>query len=106
LPAPDPDAPGPYALADAAKINRILHDAGWRDIAVAPWAGRLAVGGGGSVEDAADFLLKIGPCARAIADQQLDAAEAKSRVIERLTPLHADNAVALPAACWLVTAKA
>lgn len=106
LAPPDPDAPGPYALADAAKIKRILHDAGWRDIVLSPWDGRIAIAGGGSLEDSADFLLKIGPCARAIADQQLDAAEAKQRVIERLAPLYAANAVTLPVACWLVTAKA
>ncbi len=104
LAPPDPDAPGPYSLADAAKINRILDDAGWRDIALAPWDGRVAVAGGGSLEDAADFLLKIGPCARALADQQFDAAEARRRLIERLSPLYEENGLALPAACWLVTA--
>lgn len=106
LAAPDPDAPGPYSLAGAAKINRILDDAGWRDIALAPWDGRVAIAGGGSIEEAADFLLRIGPCARAIADQQLDPGEAKRRLIERLSPLYANNAVTLPVACWLVTAKA
>jgi hypothetical protein len=106
LSPPDPDAPGPYALADSAKIKRILQDAGWRDIALTPWDGAVAIGGGGNAEDAADFLLRIGPCARALAEQQLDVAEARRRLIERLSPLYAENGLALPAACWLVTANA
>lgn len=106
LTPPDPDAPGPYAFADDAKVRRILKEAGWRDVALTPWDGSVTVGGGGSAAEAADFLLKIGPCARAIADQSLDAAEAKQRLIDRLTPLHDGKGVQLLAACWLVTAKA
>jgi SAM-dependent methyltransferase len=106
LTPPDPDAPGPYALADEAKVQRILREAGWRDVALTRWDGSVTIGGGGSLADAADFLLKIGPCARAIADQDLDAAEAKQRLIDRLTPLHDGNGVQLAAACWLVTASA
>jgi SAM-dependent methyltransferase len=106
LAPPDPEAPGPYALADGAKIKRILTESGWRDIALTPWDGDLPVGGGGSLDDTAGFLLRIGPCARAIADQQLDAAEAKRRLVAQLTPHHRNNAVILPAACWFVTATA
>ena len=71
LQRPDPDAPGPYAFSDPEKVERILRDSGWRDIALARRNGALGVGGGGAIGDIADFLLKIGPCARAIADQGL-----------------------------------
>jgi SAM-dependent methyltransferase len=106
LPKPDPDAPGPFAFADAAKVERILQDAGWRDIAMTPWDGDIAVGGAGPLDDIADFLLRIGPCARAIADQQLDADEARRRVEDHLAPLYRDNRVMLSAACWITTARA
>lgn len=102
----DPDAPGPYAFADGEKVQRILRAAGWRDIALSQWEGVIPAGGGGSLGEIADFMLKIGPCARAIADQDLDAAEAKQRLIDRISPLYEQSRVVLPAACWLVRARA
>ncbi|QGZ96472.1 class I SAM-dependent methyltransferase [Terricaulis silvestris] len=106
LPAPDPDAPGPYAFADSDKVKRILNEAAWRDIEVSRWDGEINVGGGGALEDIAAFLLRIGPCSRAIADQRLDAEEAKRRLTDALTPHYRDSAVLFPAACWIVTANA
>ncbi len=106
LTPPDPDAPGPHALADEAKVRRVLHEAGWRDISLSRWDGPIALGGGGTLAEAADFMLKIGPCARAIADQKLDAVEARQRVMDRLSAHHGGQGVALPAACWLVAAAA
>lgn len=106
LAAPDPDAPGPYALADEARVRRILQGAGWRNIALSRWDGAISIGGGGTLSEAADFMLRIGPCARAIADQRLDAAEAKQRLMNSLAPHHDNNGVALPGACWLIAASA
>jgi SAM-dependent methyltransferase len=106
LPPPDPDAPGPYAFADEQKVQRILREAGWSDIAMSTWDGSLLLGGGGGVAEAADFVMQIGPGARVIADQQLDADEARQRIIDSLAPLHNGQGVSLPAACWLVTANA
>ena len=106
LAAPDPDAPGPYSLANKAKVQSVLSDAGWRNVTLTPWDGAVPVGGGGALEEAAAFMLRIGPCARAIADQDLDASEAKQRLIDRLAPLQNKNGVALPGACWLVSAHA
>lgn len=106
LPRPDPDAPGPYALADGAKIERILGEAGWRDVSLARWDGDIPIGGDGSLEEIASFVMKIGPCARAIADQQLDAKEARERLIDRLRPLYANGRLPMPSACWIVTARA
>jgi hypothetical protein len=104
LPPPDPEAPGPYSLADEARVGRVLGEAGWRNIALSRWDGLVTMGGGGSLEDTASFMLRIGPLSRAIAEQGLDAAEAKRRLIDRLTPLLEDDGVALPGACWLVSA--
>ncbi|MBS0384786.1 MAG: methyltransferase domain-containing protein [Proteobacteria bacterium] len=106
LATPDPDAPGPYSLADDAKLRRVLQGAGWSEIALSRWDGAVSVGGGGTLEESASFLLRIGPCARAIAEQELDAAEAKQRLMDRLAPHHGKNGVSLPAACWLVAANA
>lgn len=104
LTPPDPDAPGPFSLADGAKVERVLAQAGWRDVALTPWDGAISIGGGGSLEESADFMLRIGPCARAIADQALDLDAARRRLLEALMPLHRGDGLTLGAACWLVRA--
>lgn len=106
VPPPDPSLPGPFAFADAGKVETILHGAGWRDIAIAPWDGDVTIGGGGGVQNAANFLLRIGPCARTIADQQLDPAKAEALITEHLMRHEGPDGVALPAACWIVNASA
>jgi SAM-dependent methyltransferase len=100
----DADAPGPFAFQDAAKVKRILSTSGWREIAVTAWDGEIAPGI--DTRDAADFLLRIGPCARAIQEQNLDRAEAQKLLVEALAPHAKPHGVALPAACWIVTAIA
>jgi SAM-dependent methyltransferase len=102
----DPDAPGPYSLADEAKVGRVLKAAGWRDVSLSRWDGDLNIGGGGGLSDTADFILKIGPCARAVAEHELDRTAAKQLLIEAFARFADDTGVALPAACWLVSATA
>ncbi|PZO55514.1 MAG: hypothetical protein DCF16_02875 [Alphaproteobacteria bacterium] len=106
LPKPDPDAPGPFAFADRAKVERILSDAGWSGVGVSAWDGDIQIGGGGSPTETAEFLLKIGPCARAIVDQGIDAEAAKARLMEHLAPKHGADGLKLSAACWIVSARA
>ena len=100
----DPNLPGPFALSDPDKIKRILDAAGWRDVSIARWDGDIAIGA--NATEAAAFLLKIGPCARAISEQELDPAEAKRLLLEFLRPHEGPHGVARPAACWIVRARA
>ncbi|MEZ5959843.1 MAG: class I SAM-dependent methyltransferase [Hyphomonadaceae bacterium] len=102
----DPDAPGPFRLQDPDKIKTITAAAGWRDVSIQPWNGDVLVGGGGGAEAAAAFLLRIGPCARAIADQQLDPALAAKLLSDFLRQHETASGVPLPAACWIVRAVA
>lgn len=102
----DPNAPGPFRLQDPEVTQAALSAAGWRDIAITPWDGNVLVGGGGDAIAAAAFLLKIGPCARAITDQQLDPAEAQRLLTEFLRKHEMPQGVALAAACWIVSARA
>ena len=66
----------------------------------------MLVSGGGDANTAAAFLLKIGPCARAITDQQLDPVEAQKRLADFLRQHETPAGVPLPAACWIVRASA
>lgn len=105
LPPPNQDAPGPFGLADRDKIRRVLSGAGWRDIEITRWDGDIPVGGGGSLRETADFLMRIGPTARAIAEQGLDSNEAQQCLMEALAPHERDEGVMLGVACWVVQAR-
>jgi SAM-dependent methyltransferase len=100
----DPSLPGPFALSDPEKIKRILDGAGWRDVSIARWDGMVSMGA--NAEEAAAFLLKIGPCARAINEQNLDPAEAERALIAFLRAHEAPSGVKRPAASWIVRAMA
>jgi SAM-dependent methyltransferase len=103
---PDANAPGPFQLQDAARIEATLAGAGWRDVLLARWDGEVLVGGGGGADAAAAFLMKIGPCARAIAEQRIDPALAARTLTDFLRRHETAVGVSLPAACWIVRAVA
>ena len=103
---PNTDAPGPFAFSDPAKVERILAEAGWRSIAIERWDGDNVIAGGVSLEESTDFLLRIGPSARAIAERGLDLVTVRARLMDALAPLHDGTGVALSAACWFVSATA
>lgn len=102
----DPNAPGPFRFQDAEITKTMLAVSGWRDVSIKPWDGDVLVGGGGDANPAAAFLLKIGPCARAITDQQLDPAQAQQLLADFLRQNETKEGVALRAACWIVRAEA
>ncbi len=100
----DPNLPGPFAFADAGKIKSILESSGWRDIAITPWDGAFVLGR--DAEDAASFVLRIGPSARAIAEHGLDAAAAERLIVAQLQQVARPEGVMLDGACWIVRAVA
>lgn len=100
----NPDLPGPFALSDPGKIERVLAGAGWRDVSIGRWDGDVLIGA--NAPDAAAFLLKIGPCARAINEQGLDPVEAERLLLAFLRAHEGPHGVARPAACWIVRAAA
>ncbi|MFO0625811.1 MAG: class I SAM-dependent methyltransferase [Polyangiales bacterium] len=103
---PAPDAPGPFAFGDDAKVLRVLTDAGWRDARVEPWEHPLALGGGGSLDDAAEFLTRIGPTARAMQDapEELRAA-VTAGLRDALAPHLQEGGPVLGGAMWRVSAR-
>jgi SAM-dependent methyltransferase len=108
LPAPlqpiDESLPGPFFFADPNKTKATLTAAGWNDIAIEPWDGPIIIGA--DAKDAAAYLLKIGPCARAIKENNLDPAAAEKLMVDRLAQAQTPGGVSLPAACWIVRASA
>jgi SAM-dependent methyltransferase len=59
------DGHGMFAFADPARIRQVLAEAGWRDVEISARQVPMLVGGGGSVEDAVEFL-RTGSMGRAM----------------------------------------
>jgi SAM-dependent methyltransferase len=57
LPAVDSEGPGAFRYADAAKLLKLLGDAGFGDLEVHSWRGALPIGGGLPAAEAANFAL-------------------------------------------------
>ncbi|MFM5924361.1 MAG: class I SAM-dependent methyltransferase [Novosphingobium sp.] len=104
----DPTAPGPFAFADEAHVRSILGDAGWRDVALETVDFAYIAGSGEDpVGDALHLFSRIGPAAPAL--RALDG-PTRDRALdwmrEWLEQHRSCNLVALPAAAWIVTARA
>ena len=106
---PDPEAPGPFALADAARTERMLAAAGFEDAQHTPLERELLLAGGGGLDEAVRFVLQLGPLGGALreAGEEVRAAAARD-VRAALEPYYVEDAggrgVRMPAAAWLVTA--
>ena len=107
LPPQGPEDPGPFAFASEARVQRILGEAGFTGIAMEPCNLSLDVAVGRGLDAAVQGALEIGPAARALAEQPPEVvAAATNSIREALAPLVRGQSVPLPAAIWIVTAKA
>jgi SAM-dependent methyltransferase len=104
---PSPEAPGPFAFADADRIRRILEGAGFSAVRIDAVDETLSVGGAGGLEAAADFLVQIGPTGRILREAN-DAdlcARVGDAVRAALRPYASGDGVRMPSAAWAVTAR-
>jgi SAM-dependent methyltransferase len=100
---PDPDAPGPGAFARPERVRSILERAGFRAIAIAPHTTSVVLGR--DPDDALVQMMRIGPVARAVAEESPAVRDrVKSALHAMLVGLAARGPLALDASFWLVTA--
>jgi SAM-dependent methyltransferase len=102
-----PDAPGPFAFADAGRVERILVEGGFRDVHIEGHDVGISLGGGTSLDEAARLVMDLGPLARVMADatpeqRGLVAQEVRTAISGSMTP----EGVKMPGAIWIVTASA
>ncbi|MDB5677605.1 class I SAM-dependent methyltransferase [Sphingomonas bacterium] len=100
--------PGPFGFADRDFVADVLARSGWAGAEVRPLDFDYLPGAGDDpIADAVDFFSRIGPVARALAEQPADRRPALiERLRELLAPFAAHGVVALPAAAWIWTATA
>jgi SAM-dependent methyltransferase len=105
--APPSDAPGPFAFADAARVEAILTDAGWSNVQAHPVDFDYVVGGGTDpVADAISFFKRIGPAASILAAAAGDERQALlDRLSDRANKQLIDGQVVFRAAAWIWTAR-
>jgi SAM-dependent methyltransferase len=101
-PGADPNAPGPFAFADADRVRGVLGAAGFADVTIDPFDALI---GGSDVEGSLELALKVGPLGAALrenpdcADGVIDAVRA---VMTRyMTP----TGVRMSSAVWIVRAQ-
>lgn len=100
----DPNAPGPFAFADEARLKTILGDAGFSGVRIDKLDTVMLLGA--DVPAALEQSLKIGPCARAIADaDEALKDQVRARIADLLATFKTTRGIAPPAACWLVSAE-
>jgi SAM-dependent methyltransferase len=101
------DGPGMFSFADPDRVREILAAAGWQHVEITAEQAPILVGGGGSVDDAVEFLrtATMGRTMLARADPGT-AGRAIAAVRDALGPYADADGVRLGAAVWLVQAAA
>ena len=104
---PGPEDPGPFAFASEQRVQRILGEAGFKNIAMEPVGLSLDIAIGRGLDAAVQSALQIGPSSRALDGQPPEVrAAAANSVRELLAPYASGDSVPLPGSIWIVTARA
>jgi SAM-dependent methyltransferase len=104
-PGPGSEAPGPFSFADAARVRRILTNAGFERLTIREFDTPLSFGA--TFDEALEHLRDLSPVAgllAAVPDEQRGAAVAA--LDAALRPYAGRRPVTLGGASWLVTARA
>jgi SAM-dependent methyltransferase len=107
LPA-SPDAPGPFAFADAERVRTILSRAGLVELAFEELNDTLTVAGGTTLDQTVNFLLQMGPTGNALRDAGAGAAAVTAVTAAIREALHAyvtPDGVRMQAAAWIVSGR-
>jgi SAM-dependent methyltransferase len=107
LPAPPaPGAPGPFSFGDENRVRSILDGAGFHDVALEPFEPEIVIGGGGTIDEAVDFALDLGPTAAALREAGPEAQPKVTAALrEAMGSFLTPRGVVLGSSAWIVTAR-
>ena len=101
-----PDAPGPFAFKDDARVRAIVSGAGFRDVNVVRRDHRLRMGARGE-RAAAAHMASVGAVGRLLADVDAETKTAAIDAIHKTFERHTTGeGIVLAASVWFVSAKA
>jgi ubiquinone/menaquinone biosynthesis C-methylase UbiE len=101
----DPLAPGPFAFAEAERLEKILRDAGYAAVEIVSFTASMVLGD--AVPDAALNAVRMGPVSRLLREQGESAVAPALAAIEtalRALP-RSPRGVELSGATWMVCAR-
>jgi len=100
----DPEAPGPFSLADEARLRDVLGRAGFQTVSVESLEKELTLGA--DMAEAMSFQRRIGPLSSYLVENPGEMAElAISKVEQALAPYQTEAGLRMQGAAWLVTAS-
>lgn len=103
LPPPaNPEAPGPFAFADANRVRGILADAGFAEVETVPHDEMV---GSGELETALDLALKFGSLGALLRENSSLRDAVAPAVRSALAAQERAGGIRLSAATWIVTAR-
>jgi SAM-dependent methyltransferase len=103
---PPPGAPGPLAFADDARVRGLLEEAGFEDVHATGHDSEMKLAGTGGPEAAAEFMLEIGPAARAAREAGLDdPTPLRDAIARALAPHQRGDAIVIGAGMWIYQAR-
>jgi SAM-dependent methyltransferase len=106
-PPTDPDAPGPFALANPERTQDILRNAGWRHPTLASHDLPMRFAATGQVEQATEFATHVGALARILAEEDPDTrARVRQAVAQALSTYDSPTGINLTGSIWLISAQA
>ena len=103
----DIHAPGPFGLHDRDRAASMLAAGGFTSISIDPFDAPMRLGGGSTLDEAADFLIRLGPVGAAMASaDQPTQARVRDAIRGVLEPHVGPDGVVMTGATWIVTARA
>lgn len=107
IPAPEPDAPGPFRYEDPEKLKHLLTEAGFTDISVRKWQCELPIGGGMPPQLAAQFSLSMFSVAQVLSQQPQNIQDQVSLQLQKHYEKiqHQKGSVVSGASVWIFTGR-
>jgi SAM-dependent methyltransferase len=101
-PRPEPGAPGPFGFADPERVQGILTEAGFVDVAIARHDAKI---GGNSLDDTIALSLNVGPLGALMRERPEKRDAVVSELRKSLSVHLHDGKVSQDGATWIVTAR-
>jgi len=101
-PPTDPLAPGPFAFADRDRVQSILEEAGFLDVAIGGFDTSI---GGSTLDQTVDLAFRVGPLGAALRERPDLAPSVTGAVRSALATFETPAGVLMPAAVWIVQAR-
>lgn len=97
----DPNAPGPFAFADADRVRSILEQAGFTRISIQPFD--MAIGGS-PLDQTVALTFRVGPLASILREQPDLKPVVEEAVRAAVSAYQTPEGILMPAAVWIVSA--